>query len=95
MQFDLDFMSNRQFKSFLRSPTAYLVKKLRDSEVVLSKLSPQHRELFARAKGKEIDSFLKNEAVKACHRNDEVREAMGSGPHCSCSLGVTWKLGAS
>ena len=92
MQFDLDFMSNRQFKSFLRSPTAYLVKKMRDSEVVLSKLSPQHRELFARAKGKEIDSFLKNEAVKACHRNDEVREAMGSGRIVRARWVLTWKL---
>ncbi|CAL1167297.1 unnamed protein product [Cladocopium goreaui] len=92
MQFDLDFVSNRQFKNFLRSPTAYLVKKMRDSEVVLSKLSPQHRELFARAKGKEIDSFLKNEAVKACHRNEEVREAMGSGRIVRARWVLTWKL---
>ena len=92
MQFDLDFVSNRQFKNFLRSPTAYLVKKMRDSEVVLSKLSPQHRELFARAKGKEIDSFLKNEAVKACHRKDEVREAMGSGRIVRARWVLTWKL---
>ena len=92
MEFDLGFVSKRQFKNFLRSPTAYLVKKMRDSEVVLSKLSPQHRELFARAKGKETDSFLKNEAVKACHRTDEVHEAMGSGRVVRARWVLTWKL---
>ena len=92
MELDLGFMSNRKYKNFLRIPTAYLVKKMRDSEVVLSKLSPQHQQLFARAKGKEIDSFLKNEAVKACHRNDEVRGATGSGRIVRARWVLTWKL---
>ena len=54
--------------------------------------SPQHRELFARAKGEETDSFLKNEAVKACHRTDEVHEAMGSGCVVRARWVLTWKL---
>jgi len=43
MEFDLGFVSKRQFKNFLRSPTAYLVKKMRDSEMVLSKFSSTSR----------------------------------------------------
>ena len=56
--------SNRQRKMFERNPVAFLVKKMKDSEVVLSRLHPSERELFVRAKAKEVDSFIKNEAVR-------------------------------
>ena len=57
-------MSNRQRKLLERHPVLYMVKKMRDSEVSLSKLSAAEKELFARAKTKEVDSFLKHEVPR-------------------------------
>ncbi|CAE7241764.1 Smyd3 [Symbiodinium sp. CCMP2592] len=84
--------SHRQQKMFLRNPVAYMVKKMRDTEVVLSKLPPHERELFARAKAKEVDSFLKNEAVRKCLDQDEVRQAYGSQRIVKARWVLTWKL---
>ena len=55
--------TNRQRKMLERNPVAFLVKKMKDSEVVLSRLHPSERELFGRAKAKEVDSFIKNPSV--------------------------------
>ena len=41
---------------------AYMVKKMRDAEVTLSKLRPHDRELFTRATSKEVRSFIADEA---------------------------------
>ena len=43
ISFDLDLVSNRQKKSFERNPVAFMAKKMRDSEVNISKLSREHR----------------------------------------------------
>ncbi|CAE7714188.1 unnamed protein product, partial [Symbiodinium microadriaticum] len=76
IEFDLDVpKSNRQKKMLLHNPTAYLVRKMKDAEVVLSKLSPGERELFRRAKAKEVESFIKNEAVRRCTDDAEIRRA--------------------
>ena len=58
--------SNRQRKMLTGNPVAYMVKKMRDSEVTLGRLPHHEREVFVRAKAKEVDSFLKNEAVRKC-----------------------------
>ena len=57
IEFDLGDLSNRQRKLLQRNPVAYLVKKMRDSEVSLTRLSAVERALFERAKAKEVDSF--------------------------------------
>ena len=44
----------------------------RQRKVSLQKLHPQERELFNRAKAKEVDSFVKNEAVRRCLDDAEV-----------------------
>ena len=67
-----DFNSNRQRKMFERNPVAFLAKKMRDSEVVISKLPPDERQLFSRAKAMEVESFLRNEAVRKCLDDAEV-----------------------
>ena len=56
--------SNRQRKFLVRNPVAYMVKKMRDAAVSLSRLSPQERALFDGSKSKEVRSFAANEAVK-------------------------------
>ena len=84
--------SNRQAKMLERNPVAYLVKKMRDSEVVLSKISPDERRLFERAKTKEVDSFLSNEAVRKCLSNQEIREAYDSNRIVKARWVLTWKL---
>ena len=67
--------SNRQRKTLERNLVVYLVKKTRGAEVSISKLGPQERGLFTRAKGKEVKSFLANEAVRKCMDNAEVKKA--------------------
>ena len=41
----------------------YIAKKMNGAEVQLQRLSSQEKTLFHRAKMKEVDSFLKNQAV--------------------------------
>ncbi|CAE7667012.1 GIP, partial [Symbiodinium microadriaticum] len=84
--------SNRQKKMFERHPVAYMVKKMRDSEVSLSRLSPAERQLFIRAKAKEVDSFIKNEAVRKCMDDKEIREAYESQRIVKARWVLTWKL---
>ncbi|CAE7794539.1 unnamed protein product [Symbiodinium sp. CCMP2592] len=77
MEFDMNLMSQRQMKKFLRSPSAYLVGKMRDCEVRWDRLTPQQKELFTRAKTKEVSSFIKQEAVRMCHNYEEEQEVTG------------------
>ncbi|CAE7462825.1 GIP [Symbiodinium sp. CCMP2592] len=83
--------SNRQKKRLERNPVAYLVKKMRDSEVNIAKLTNQERKLFHRAKVKEVDSFIQNEAVQKCMDDREVREAYDSGRIMRARWVLTWK----
>ena len=79
IEMDIDgTMSNRQRKAFERNPVLFLVKKMKDSAVSISKLSEAERRLFTHAKAKEVDSFIKNEAVRKCLNNEEVKSAYES-----------------
>ena len=84
--------SNRQRKLLERNPVLYLVKKMKDSEVVLSRLSDRDKALFHRAKMKEVDSFIKNEAVRKCLDDAELRQAVDSGRIVKARWVLTWKL---
>ena len=88
---DLSFGSNRERKRFLRSPAAYLVAKMRDSEVRVERLRPEERELFSRAKTKEVTSFLQQEAVRKCKDKEEERYGRDSGRLMKCRRVLTWK----
>ena len=92
IEFDLNLVSNRSKKDFVRNPNNFLVKKLKDSEVNFGKLSNEHRALFNRAKGKEVSSFVKNEAVRRCLDDQEIKEALGSGRILRARWVLTWKL---
>ncbi|OLP94791.1 Copia protein [Symbiodinium microadriaticum] len=93
IEFDIPTVwSNRQKKMFERHPVAYMVKKMRDSEVSLSRLSPAERQLFIRAKAKEVDSFIKNDAVRKCMDDKEIREAYESQRIVKARWVLTWKL---
>ncbi|OLQ00692.1 hypothetical protein AK812_SmicGene16628 [Symbiodinium microadriaticum] len=83
--------SNRQRKLLERHPVLYMVKKMRDSEVSLSKLSAAEKELFARAKTKEVDSFLKHEAVRKCLDDKEISKAFESRRIVRSRWVLTWK----
>ncbi|OLP73025.1 hypothetical protein AK812_SmicGene47913, partial [Symbiodinium microadriaticum] len=83
--------SNRQRKRLERNPVAYLVKKMRDSEVNIARLSSQERQLFNRAKVKEVDSFIQNEAVQKCMNAKEVKDAYESGRIMRARWVLTWK----
>ena len=84
--------SNRERKQLERNPQAYMVKKMRDSEVVLTKLNPAERKLFGRAKAKEVDSFVKHEAVRKCLDDREVRQAYETNRIVKARWVLTWKL---
>ena len=93
VSFDLpEFTSNRQRKAFERHPVAYLVKKMKDAEVSIAKLPVHERVLFERAKLKEVDSFVKNEAVRRCLDSEEVRKAYESKRIVRARWVLTWKL---
>ena len=91
MELDLNLTSHRQLKKFIRSPSAYLVGKMRDCEVRWEKLSPQHRTLFSRAKTKEVTSFIQQAAVRKCLDLAEDKEARESGRIMKCRWVLTWK----
>ena len=84
--------SNRQQKMLLNNPQAFLVKKMKDSEVVIAKLPPHERQLFARAKTKEVSSFLSNEAVRRCLSKQEIKEAFDTNRIVKARWVLTWKL---
>ena len=92
IEFDLNLDSNRKKKNFFRNPNAFLVKKMRDSEVIFGKLSPEHRALFTRAKLKEVNSFLQNQAVRRCIDDKEICEALGSDRVLKARWVLVWKL---
>ena len=92
IEFDLNLDSNRKKKQFFRNPNMFLVKKMRDSEVIFGKLSPEHRALFTRAKLKEVNSFLQNQAVRRCIDDSEIREALGSDRVLKARWVLVWKL---
>ena len=57
----------------------------------MEKLRPEHRELFKRAKLKEVNSFLQNQAVRRCENALEEQEARSSGRLMRCRWVLTWK----
>ena len=73
-EIDLQLTSNRQMKKFLRSPSAYLVGKMRDCEVRWEQLSPAHKQLFTKQDNGRImkcrwvltyeNPYLKKNAMK-------------------------------
>jgi hypothetical protein len=60
---ELDVTSQRQKQQFVKHPSLFLAQKMRDCEVSLTRLKPEHRKLFDRAKTKEVNSFISNAAV--------------------------------
>eukprot|EP00439_Symbiodinium_sp_Y106_P012966 s3447_g1.t3 len=93
VEFDLPApQSNRQRKLLEKNPVAYMVKKMRDAEVSLGRLSAQERSLFERAKAKEVRSFVANEAVRRCLDQEEVNKAYSTGRIVRARWVLTWKL---
>ena len=76
--FDLELSTHRQRKRLERQPVLFLATKLSGAEVQVHRLSDYYRVLFQQAKTKEVNSVLKNEAVRKCLSNDEVRRAYDS-----------------
>ena len=91
MHIDVEPETNTKKKALLRNPVLYMAKKLNNSEVSLQRLSNLEKVLFQRAKMKEVNSFLKNSAVRKCLDDAEVREAYGSGRILKARWVLTWK----
>ena len=89
--FDLELSTNRQRKMLERQPVLFLAKKLNGAEVQVQRLSDYDRSLFQRAKTKEVTSFLKNEAVRKCLSDEEVRRAYDSNRIIRARWVLTWK----
>ena len=64
---------------------------MNNAEVQLTKLTAEHRELFTRAKTKEADSFLENQAVRKCLNDDEIRRAADTNRIIKARWVLTWK----
>ncbi|CAE7443123.1 Cacna1h [Symbiodinium natans] len=93
IEFDLEPpQSNRQRRFLERDPVMYLVKKMKDSEVVMARLPEGEKKLFNRAKTKEVSSFIQNEAVRKCLNDEEVRRAVDSKRIVKARWVLTWKL---
>ena len=91
LEFDMVLENDRQKRKLMDNPSLFLAQKMRDCEVRLEKLSPAHRELFRRAKLKEVNSFLANEAVRRCADQAEEQQARSSGRLMRCRWVLTWK----
>ena len=91
ISFDLSIDTQRQRKMIERNPALYLTKKMNGAEVQLTKLSPEHRALFERAKTREVDSFLRNKAVRACLDNEEIKRAVDTRRIIKARWVLTWK----
>eukprot|EP00434_Breviolum_minutum_P014147 symbB.v1.2.012474.t1/scaffold861.1/size176854/4 len=91
IEFSFHVGSHRQRKMLERNPILYMTKKMNNSEVRLERLSSLEKDLFARAKMKEVDSFLKNEAVRKCLDDDEIKRAFGSNRIIKARWVLTWK----
>ena len=91
IEFSLHVESHRQRKMLERNPVLYMTKKMNSSEVRMERLSSIEKELFARAKMKEVDSFLKNEAVRKCLDDEEIKRAFGSNRIIKARWVLTWK----
>ena len=93
MEFDLEFISNRNRKHFLHNPAAFfLVKKIRDTEVNFGKLSSEHQKLCTCTKAKEVSSFISNEAVRRYLDDAEIKLADDTGRILRARWVLTWKL---
>ena len=91
ISFDIEPETNTKKKELLRHPLLYLVKKMNNSEVNIQRLSNLEKVLFNRAKSKEVNSFLKNTAVRRCLDDDEIREAYGANRILKARWVLTWK----
>ena len=91
ISFDLSMDSQRQRKQLVRNPSLFMAKKVGNAEVQLVKLTPEHRALFEKAKSREVDSFLKNQAVRRCLDDQEVRRAVESQRIIKARWILTWK----
>ena len=70
---------------------SFLVRKINAAEVNLKRLTPIEQALFRFAKGKEVNSFIKNIAVHKCLNDEEVRQAYTSGRIVRARWVLTWK----
>ena len=91
INFEVSLDSNRQKKQFLRNPVSFMVKKINSAEVNLQRLTEAERKLFVRAKVKEVNSFIKNAAVRACLSDEETKEAYTTGRILKARWVLTWK----
>ena len=88
---DLDFDSHRQKKKFLRNPELFLVGKLKNAEVKYHKLPVGDRRLFDVAKGKEVNQFIQNQAVRRCLDDQETEGAWESERILRARWVLNWK----
>jgi hypothetical protein len=91
LEFDLELPTAKQKQRLMENPSLFLASKLRDCEVRLEKLKPELRELFGRARLKEVNSFLSNKAVRSCENALEEQDARDSGRLMRCRWVLTWK----
>ncbi|CAK9056670.1 Integrase catalytic domain-containing protein [Durusdinium trenchii] len=90
-EIELDFTSNRQKKQFQRNPEMFLAKKLNSSEVHWKNLNQEERRLMNNAKGGEVSSFLKTQAVRRCLTYEEQQEAQQSDRVLRARWVLVWK----
>ena len=91
LDIDIEPRSQRERQKLQRHPSLYLVQKMRDCEVRFEKLRPEHKVLFNRAKAKEVNSFISNNAVRKCLSEQEAADARSSNRIIRCRWVLTWK----
>ena len=91
IEIEVDLNSHKKKRDFIHNPVLFLTKKLNSSEVNLKHLTQAERDLFVRAKAKEVSSFLKNEGVRRCLSDDELKDACGSGRILRARWVLVWK----
>ena len=79
-------------QAMVEDPNLFLIKKLRSTEVSVSKLSEVDRDLFDEAKAREVAEFLNETVVRRCLDSDELTESLRSGRLMRCRWVLTWKV---
>jgi hypothetical protein len=88
---EIDLLTDADWDDFFLQPEAFLVAKMRASEVGYDKLTVADKSLFNEAMSRELGQYLQQEAGRSCQDKAEEHEAWKSGRVMKACWVLTWK----
>jgi len=84
-------LDDKEMKQFKKSPSNFIVRKMKGAEVSYGRLDRQQQLNFDAAKAKEVNQFISTAAVRRCKDEAEKKEANGSNRIIKARWILTWK----